>query len=516
MTFRRHGPPTKLLMPPGPARPVRRRPASVRRAVAVLVAGVVAALLIPGLATPAAAAKPDFQLPLPCGQSWSLFSYDGHDPDDKKIDMQRNGGTTSGTPVLASAAGRVHQFTDPGGIEIDHGDGWFSLYLHMPTRTVSLGDRVDQGDQIGTVGNVGTRVPHLHYELRFDSNGNGDSTNDEIVYAEFDGVTYNMGANGQNSYNVTSNNCGGGGGADDPQKGVKRSAKSTGDFNGDGRDDAAIFYAYADGSVALWTFTGKADGGFNAPFRSWQSAPGNWYVDNLTLQTGDFNGDGRDDVGIFYGYADGSVALWSFLAKADGGFNAPTRSWQSAAGNWYFERVKLAAGDFNGDGRDDVGVFYGYADGAVALWTFTATAAGGFNAPVRSWQSAAGNWYIDHIKFANGDHNGDGRDDLSIFYGYADGSVALWTFLAKTDGGFNAPTRSWQSAAGNWYVDNLRLTSGDFNGDDRDDVAIFYGYSDGRVRLWTFTAKTDGGFNTPLGSWQAAAGSWYIDNVRFL
>ena len=187
----------------------------------------------------------------------------------------------------------------------------------MPTRTVSVGDHVDQGQQIGTVGNVGTGVDHLHYELRFDSNGNGDSTNDEIVYAEFDGVTYNMGANGQNSYNVTSNNCGGsGGGPDDVQKGVKRSAKTTGDFNGDGRDDAAVFYAYADGSVALWTFLATANGGFSAPTRSWQSGAGNWYVDNLTLQTGDFNGDGRDDVAIFYGYSDGSVALWTFLATS--------------------------------------------------------------------------------------------------------------------------------------------------------------------------------------------------------
>jgi hypothetical protein len=192
--------------------------------------------------------------------------------------------------------------------------------------------------------------------------------------------------------------------------------------------------------------------------RSWNSAPGNWHRDHIKLANGDFNGDGRDDVGIFYGYADGSVALWTFTAKTDGGFNAPFRSWNSAPGNWYFDHVKLAAGDFNGDGRSDVGVFYGYADGSVALWSFTAKTDGGFNAPLRSWNSAAGNWYFDHVKLTSGDFNGDDRADTAVFYGYADGSVALWTFTAKTDGGFNAPFRSWNSGPGNWYFDHITLT----------------------------------------------------------
>ncbi len=51
----------------------------------------------------------------------------------------------------------------------------------------------------------------------------------------------------------------------------------------------------------------------------------------------------------------------------------------------------MTAGDFDGDGRTDVGVLYGYGvqgDGTnrTGLWKFSSTGTG-FNAPVMSWDS---------------------------------------------------------------------------------------------------------------------------------
>ncbi|MET9936355.1 transglycosylase family protein [Streptomyces sp. NPDC006324] len=123
------------------------------------------------------------------------------------------------------------------------------------------------------------------------------------------------------------------------------------DFNGDGRDDDAAFYGYADGSVALFTFLGKSDGGFAAPVKSWTTTPGNWTHRSIKPAAGDFNGDGRADLAAMYDYADGSVALFTFLSKADGGFSAPVKSWTTAPGNWWPENVQLASGDFDGNGR---------------------------------------------------------------------------------------------------------------------------------------------------------------------
>lgn len=72
-------------------------------------------------------------------------------------------GMYTGSPILASADGYVHQQFYPGGIEIRHGNGWFTTYMHMSWH-VAPGTTVKRGDRIGTMGSVGSNYPHLHYE----------------------------------------------------------------------------------------------------------------------------------------------------------------------------------------------------------------------------------------------------------------------------------------------------------------------------------------------------------------
>jgi len=50
---------------------------------------------------------------------------------------------------------------------IDHGNGYETRYAHMGTATFSIGERVNAGQMIGTIGVTGaTTGPHLHYEVR--------------------------------------------------------------------------------------------------------------------------------------------------------------------------------------------------------------------------------------------------------------------------------------------------------------------------------------------------------------
>jgi Peptidase family M23 len=130
--------------------------------------------------------RPDFRLPFGPGVVVELKTYVGHNPDDKKIDMYRAGMTT-GSPIVASAAGVVHEHFDPGGIEIRHGGGWFTTYLHMSAR-VADGTRVKRGDWVGTMGMVGTHYPHLHYEQLYNPHSDQDGDNDNIVHALIQGT----------------------------------------------------------------------------------------------------------------------------------------------------------------------------------------------------------------------------------------------------------------------------------------------------------------------------------------
>ena len=80
----------------------------------------------------------------------------------------------SGSAVLAASGGTVI-VSRMGGwnggygnyIVIDHGDGTQTLYAHLSSDSVSVGQKVSKGQQIGGVANTGKSTGyHLHFEVR--------------------------------------------------------------------------------------------------------------------------------------------------------------------------------------------------------------------------------------------------------------------------------------------------------------------------------------------------------------
>lgn len=77
-----------------------------------------------------------------------------------------------GTPVCASRSGIVSiaRFSSSAGnyVQIDHQDGFRSVYMHLDTYCVSAGQIVSAGQQIGTVGNTGiSKGYHLHFGISY-------------------------------------------------------------------------------------------------------------------------------------------------------------------------------------------------------------------------------------------------------------------------------------------------------------------------------------------------------------
>ncbi len=187
---------------------------SRRLSTTLFIAGSIAAILVVGAIfgrigritdPPDFAARPAFQLPFACGEKWRLSTYESHNPEDAKIDFFRIGGKTAGGTVVASATGEVRRLVSPGGVKLYHGKGWYTLYLHMDQIRVEPGQKVVAGQPIGSVGKVGTRVEHLHYEQLFDDDASGDAPPSEIVHPVIQGKEYVLDADNR-APTVTSRN----------------------------------------------------------------------------------------------------------------------------------------------------------------------------------------------------------------------------------------------------------------------------------------------------------------------
>lgn len=81
-------------------------------------------------------------------------------------------GASYGSAIYAADSGTVVRSSDGwnGGwgnyVMIDHGNGMQTLYAHMSSRAVSVGQTVSRGQTIGYVGSTGMSTgPHLHFEM---------------------------------------------------------------------------------------------------------------------------------------------------------------------------------------------------------------------------------------------------------------------------------------------------------------------------------------------------------------
>ena len=75
-----------------------------------------------------------------------------------------------GSPIIAPADGVVratgHYFFNGKTVLIDHGQGLVSMFCHMSSTNVQLGQRIKQGQRVGSVGQTGRATgPHLHWSV---------------------------------------------------------------------------------------------------------------------------------------------------------------------------------------------------------------------------------------------------------------------------------------------------------------------------------------------------------------
>ncbi len=270
---------------------------------------------------------------------------------------------------------------------------------------------------------------------------------------------------------------------------------TAGDFNGDGKDDIALLYDNKNGKARIHVLLSKGKG--FEPRSSWfvRSTEGTYYANCTTgrVTSGDFDGDGLDDISAMYDKGDGKMQIHMFISNGNG-FSLGNWYEDMAGGNFYASGVtgRYEAGDFNGDGKDDIAAMYGYADGRtrVHVWLSNGTSLNQRTA----WfiQDTPYYYNTERVKnrFVTGDFNDDGKDDIGTLYEYSGGTMMLHVFVSQGN------TFSWwqnwyhSSTEGSFYANAVTgFNAGDYNGDGKMDIMLRYSYQAGYSNLLQYQSN---------------------------
>lgn len=391
-------------------------------------------------------AAPPLQLPWPSGEQHRINSGNqsyncglthggqGYETNAYAIDFEF---LTIGLAVGAASTGQVSiaskGFNNGAGnyIEVDHGSGFKTRYLHLRSdadggpwpSAIAFGAWVTPGPLMAYSGNTGGVAPHLHFDMKLS------------------GVAYMpepmSGIRGFDNYGLCV------GTASD--RWISRHAtdvQRVTDGTGEGRDDAVVFWQGA----GEWKLAPSSGSSFGTPTQ-WINGHG---VGSNRQFAADVNGDFRTDAVVWFA-GDGS---W-YVSLSTGSRYLPFTRW--ALGHGIGSTNQFLA-DVNVDGRADAVVFFeAWGGWYVSLSTGSSFGSGSL------WATGHGINSSDQIL---ADTTGDLRADAIVFFDVGPAGTGSW-YVAPSTGSAFGTYSLW--ANGHGHTSDRRFVA-DVNGDLKGDA----------------------------------------------
>ncbi len=237
------------------------------------------------------------------------------------------------------------------------------------------------------------------------------------------------------------------------------------DYDGDGKDDIAV---WRPGAPGTWYILNS--NGFTARVEAYGQTG-----DDPTV-VGDYNNDGKADLAVYRdGASVGMQSFWYYRTVPNGAVTFFP---------WGTNGDFPAPGDYDGDGSNDFVVQRSNgAGGQARFWIRLATGAESsvvFGTPT------------DVI--VPGDYDGDGKTDIAVARGSL-GSPIVWYYDPSSIAGVQVVQNTFGIAASDYTV------QGDYDGDGRTDIAIWRpSATPGQSVFWSFNSSTSSAVPHGFGS----------------
>ncbi len=263
----------------------------------------------------------------------------------------------------------------------------------------------------------------------------------------------------------------------------------TGDFDGDGVDEIALFsdLLYKPNMNPDFTCSVikvfKSAGEILRPQATWfsklETSLDFGYV-NFSVAS-DFNKDGLDDIALIYNDPSSEVQKLFVLESSGNDFSEPLPYYTTNRNEFNFTALKFAcAGDFNGNDDPDIAVFYNYFGTAPetkqSIFIFESDGTSFSLLPGEAYNGTKQEYDFTEMQYAlAGDFNRDGYSDVAAITKNPDNQdIIIPVFEGAEDCQMKPKIYSTILSSSMELEQIIHGLAGDFSGDPASDLMLFF------------------------------------------